>query len=57
MPTMYDDSLYGTAEGEMDAYSAICIIITAVKKPTIKINCPEENIVYTSVFGKTMPIV
>jgi len=35
----------------------ICIIITAVKKPTIKMNCPEENIVYTSVFGKIMPIV
>jgi hypothetical protein len=54
---VYDDSLYGTAECEMNAYSAVCIIITAVNKPTIKMNCPEKNIVYTSVFGKTMPIV
>jgi hypothetical protein len=45
------------AEGEVNAYSAICIIITAVKKPTIKMNCPEKIIVYTSVFGKTLPIV
>jgi len=36
----------------MNAYAAICIIITAVKKPTIKMNCPEKNIVYISVFGK-----
>jgi len=27
---MYDDSSYGTAEGESNAYSAIFIIITAV---------------------------
>jgi hypothetical protein len=39
---MYDDSSYDTAEGEMNTYSALCIIITAVKKPTIKMNCPEK---------------
>jgi hypothetical protein len=54
---MYDVSSYGTAEGEMNAYSAICVIITAVKKPTIKMNCPEKNIVYISVFGKKIPVV
>jgi hypothetical protein len=41
----------------MNAYSAICIIIAAVKKPTIKMKCPEKNIVYTFVFRETMPIV
>jgi hypothetical protein len=28
-----------------------------VKKPTIKMKCPEKNIVYTFVFRETMPIV
>jgi hypothetical protein len=28
-----------------------------VKKPTIKMNCPEKNIVYISVFGKKIPVV
>jgi len=54
---MYVDSSYGTAEGEMNAHSAIFILITAVKKPTIKMSCPKKNILYTSVFCKTMPIV
>jgi len=35
---MYDDSSYGTAEGDMNTYSAICIIITAVKKDTYNKN-------------------
>jgi len=55
---MYDDGLYGTVEGEMNAYSSICIIIIAAKKPTIKMNFPEKKYcVYFCIWLKKMPIV
>jgi hypothetical protein len=42
---MYDENWFDTAEYKMCVYFAVCIIMTVVKKPTLKMKCPKKSIV------------
>ena len=47
---MYDEKQFGTTDDEMNAYPALCIIMTVVNKHTIKMNWSERSILQTFVF-------
>jgi hypothetical protein len=35
---MYDENWFDTTEEEMKAFFALCVLMTVVKKPTMKMN-------------------
>jgi hypothetical protein len=54
---MYDENWFDAIEDEMKAYFGLCIVMTVVKKATLKMNWSKRSIVQTSAFRKTIPRV
>ncbi|XP_042145916.1 piggyBac transposable element-derived protein 4-like [Ixodes scapularis] len=53
----YEEQWFDTTPDEIKAYFALCIIMTQVKKHTVKMNWSKRSIVETPIFGKTMSYV